>query len=327
MRENPRFCLADYIDLAIFADNLQIKSKKYEKPHPMGWMILKSILSTASGLTTESSYILREFKNLIMKKVLDSKLIPRLRKIAPSISEENAVYIGDSLSDLEFAENAGIRFIAIATGRSTWEEFKNKGASFIASSHMQLIDIISNLGIKIIIFDFDGTLVNHFPARYKAYCDFLELINKKLKEIELRKLDYDNFREILRIRGFGKLPQATVAALLVAKGFIEMDELREISRQYYSSGKTKLIAEVLNSASQRMKENVEIKTFKEIFKMDEYFQLQIDDNWEHPSHFFIYSDVPLMLKQLYPNHIICLYSSRTEKVSRVLLNSDLRIQT
>jgi hypothetical protein len=68
-------------------------------------------------------------------------------------------------------------------------------------------------------------------------------------------------------------------------------------------------------------------TWSSIFKIaGEYYEPEIDDSWEEPSYFLVYRGVPMLLQELYPEHIICLYSSRTERGSRALLNSELKVQ-
>jgi phosphoglycolate phosphatase-like HAD superfamily hydrolase len=335
-----RFCFANYLDLAIFSDNLVFKSKKYEKPHPMGWIAIKNILSLAGGFLTEADILMdNEFKNFIMKKAIDPRLIQKVRRILTCISEREVAYIGDSLTDLEFAENADINFIAVSWGRATEEEFRNSGARFIVDSYLQIIDLIEDLGVKVVIFDFDGTLVCHWPARYKAYCDKMAFINKKLEgKLELKVLGDIELREILKTYGFGRLSQATIAAILLAEGLITLDQLREISKRYYPS-RTEIIARILEIANQKLESgDVDVnrsRAFKEyifstwssIFKIaGEYYEPEIDDSWEEPSYFLVYRGVPMLLQELYPEHIICLYSSRTERGSRALLNSELKVQ-
>lgn len=337
---DSKFCFATYLDLAIFADNLVFNSQKYEKPHQMGWIAIKNILSLAGGSLLEEDNILKEndFKNFVMKKAANPKLIQKVREILTNISERDVAYIGDSLTDLEFAENANINFIAVTCGRTTTEEFKNRGARFIVDSHIQIIDVIVSLGVTVVIFDFDGTLVCHWPARYKAYCDKMAVINKKLEgKIELKVLGDIEFREILKICGFGHLSQATIAAILLAEGLISLDRLREISKWYYPVGRTKVIAKILELANQNMergdgdrrrafKKQV-FSTWSSIFESTgEYYEPEIDDTLEEPSYFFVYRDVPLLLQKLYPEYVICLYSSRTERATKNLLNFELKIQ-
>lgn len=55
---------------------------------------------------------------------------------------EDALYVGDSLVDIETARNAGARFIACSWGFSTREKLSNAGAQMIIDKPIELLEYI-----------------------------------------------------------------------------------------------------------------------------------------------------------------------------------------
>jgi phosphoglycolate phosphatase len=67
------------------------------------------------------------------------------------LKPEELLYIGDSLTDAETAENAGVTFIATLTGMTKKEEFSNFNVYKYINEISELIDLVFNEKIEIAI--------------------------------------------------------------------------------------------------------------------------------------------------------------------------------
>lgn len=70
-----------------------------------------------------------------------------VKKILKKYKQKNAVYVGDTITDIQTAKNANIISVGVTWSLTTAEEFKKVNADYIASNFKELLEILEGINV------------------------------------------------------------------------------------------------------------------------------------------------------------------------------------
>lgn len=91
---------------------------------------------------------IREYFDLVVGAEMLKKAKPDpdgIYQVQKYFNIKNTVLIGDTFIDMDTAKNANINFIGVTWCQVSYDDFKNRGASFVVNHPLEILDIVEKI--------------------------------------------------------------------------------------------------------------------------------------------------------------------------------------